>query len=404
MRVPDGTGSLRPRSNSLPLKEILLEEIAELGHAVPVVIFAFNSETQEIFAGTAGEHGKIGASLANIEADNGTNIARALDAAAAYKRQHVSSSVVRIVLISDGKSDVAEAVEAAQRCFDLSIGIHFILIDPTDEGKEFAREVVSAVGGTSQQVVSRSQLKESTQDARQTYAAFQAKVEALLAQMDQEAESIRTEVRDRDQVEFTAGYPGRMSPETQAPLFIYIHTEAMKTAVEQRLKVQADHFGERLRNSDAEANSLIPMGTQLEVTPRIHQLAASPTQQQITWSGELEELSFQLRFTGPRDVKTISAGFVDLTASGLPIAQLPISIAIDPSKAKTTIELATAKTVERIFASYSHQDADVVRACKAVYRALGIQLFVDKERTLPLGHRSGIRRKRTSSPWFSTKR
>jgi phage FluMu protein gp41 len=365
-------------------KEILLEEIAELGRAVPVVIFAFNSEAQEIFAGTAEERETIAARLASVEATNGTDIACALDAAADYKRQHGSSNVVRIVLISDGKSDVAKAVQAAQRCLEVSIGIHFILIDPTDEGKEFARQVVSAVGGTSQPVTSRSQLKESARDARQTLAAVQAKAEALLAQSAEEAASLRTEVRDRAQVEFTAGYPGRMSPTTQAPLFIYIHTEAMKAAVEQRLRIQGDQFGERLRSSDAEANSLIPLGTPLEVTPRIHQLAVSPTQQQVTWSGELEELSFHLRFSGPPGEQTISAGFVEITTSGLPIAQLPISIVVDPSKAKAKIEFASAKTLERIFASYSHQDADVVQACKAVYRALGIQLFVDKD-NIPTG-------------------
>ena len=223
---------------------------------MPVVIFAFNSAAEQIFAGTAGEQGKIATSLAAVEADNGTNIAHALDAAADYKIKHGSSSVVRIVLISDGKSDVAEAMQAAQRCLDLFMGIHLILIDPTDEGKEFAREVVGAVGGTSQFVASRSQLKESTQDARQSYAAAQAKAEALLAQSAQEAEVIRAEISDREQVEFTAGYPGRMSPETQAPLFVFIHTEAMKAEIEQRLKAQAERFGERLRSSDAEAHSL----------------------------------------------------------------------------------------------------------------------------------------------------
>ena len=94
------------------------------------VIFAFNSAAEQIFAGTAGEQGKIATSLAAVEADNGTNIAHALDAAADYKIKHGSSSVVRIVLISDGKSDVAEAMRAAQRCLDLFMGIHLILIDP----------------------------------------------------------------------------------------------------------------------------------------------------------------------------------------------------------------------------------------------------------------------------------
>lgn len=370
-------------------KEILLEEIGELarsvsGRSVPVVIFAFNSDTEQIFAGTAGEQSTVASRLSAVEADNGTNIAHALDAAADYKVKQGSSSVVRIVLISDGKSNVTEAVQAAQRCLNLSVGIHFILIDPTDEGKEFAREVVGAVGGTSQFVASRSQLKESTQEARRTYAAAQAKAEALLTQSALEAEVIRAETRDREQVEFTAGYLGRMSPETQAPLFVYIHTAAMEAEIEQRLKAQAERFGERLRSSDAEARSLIPLGTALEVTPHIHELVASPTVQQVVWSGELEELAFQLRFTGPPGAPATCAGFIDVTASGLPIAQLPLSIVVDSAKVKSKVQLASAKAVERIFASYSHQDADVVKACKAVYRALGVQLFVDKD-NIPTG-------------------
>jgi hypothetical protein len=124
--APDAR-SRRERITDAETKLVAAEEIAALGRAVPVVIFAFNSEVEEIFSGTAEEREKIAATLAAVVAENGTNIARALDAAADYNRQHSSNYVIRIVLISDGKSDVGEAVQAAQRCLDFSIGIHFIL-------------------------------------------------------------------------------------------------------------------------------------------------------------------------------------------------------------------------------------------------------------------------------------
>ena len=151
-------------------KEVLLEEISLLGKGIQVVIFGFTNHAHLIFSGNAGQLKDIENAIASIKATNGTSIAAALDAAAEYKTQNDCMGLPRIVLISDGKSDRLEAMRAARRCTELSMGIHFIPIDSSDESKAFSIEVVGAVGGTvSPPVTSRAQLKEAAIFAREKF-------------------------------------------------------------------------------------------------------------------------------------------------------------------------------------------------------------------------------------------
>jgi hypothetical protein len=54
-------------------------------------------------------------------------------------------------------------------------------------------------------------------------------------------------------------------------------------------------------------------------------------------------------------------------------------VSIQVETGESRIQSRTVEILSRVFASYSHKDELIVRACKATYRALGIQLFVDKD-------------------------
>jgi len=360
-------------------KEVIVEELHELGDSVQVVVFGFTSRTELIFEGRAGLRNEIRAKFDAVHASNGTDIAAALNAAADYREMQRGDGVPRIVLISDGKSDKAEAMRAARRCADLSMGIHFILIDPTEEGEAFRREVVRSVGGTSESVTSRSQLKKTTRQARAAYHEDQARAEQFLKTAETEAETIRKETEDRHRIEFTSGYPGRIHPDKAYPLIVYVHLAAMRREVEKRLASTSSIFGELPRKSEAETNQLFPVGTNLEITPRINNLAVNPTQQSLTWLGEIEEVSFRVRYAGPDDLAMACSGFIDVTTSGLLIGQIPVSVSVGADKKASSWEQRKAEMISRVFASYAREDSPIVEACKAAYRALGIHLFVDKD-------------------------
>lgn len=358
-------------------KEALLEEIKELGEEIEVVVFGFTSQVHEIFAGKAKQYREVEIALSTVEATNGTDIAEALNSAADYLQQHGGDDIPRIILISDGKSDKTDALQAARKCAKLSMGIHFILIDPTDEGNAFAREVVRPLGGTSISVTSQSQLKAATNAAREFYAVEKAMAAQFMKSSEDESKVILQETSGRTRLEFTAATPKQISPDQVYPLHVYIYTDAMRGELKSRLQNLREILGEMPRTSETESNQLIPIGTQLEITPRINNLAVNPPQQLINWLGDLEEISFRARYISSNSANLCS-GFIDISVSGLLIAQIPVSISVGDSKTTLNFQQIGSEMLSRIFASYSREDYALIQACKEIYRGLGIQLFVDK--------------------------
>jgi hypothetical protein len=360
-------------------KEVLIEEIEELGVDIPVVIFGFTSEAHLVFEGTAGQKTAIRSSLDSLAANNGTNIAAALNVAAEYRLSHETRNLARVVLISDGKSDRDEAKSAARKCLEAAMSIHFILIDPTEDGKTFAREVVGSVGGTSFIVASRTQLQETAKSAVIGYQKDQARAEAFLQMADEQAATVMAEAEYRERVEFTAGYPSRIRSNYTYSMRVWVHLEEMRKEVEHRLKELETILDEMPRASQAESNVLIPIGTRLEITPKIEKLIVNPSQQQLTWFGEIEEAIFQIRHEDTQGLSGICSGFIEVTTAGLLIAQIPVSISIGHNKSRLSWKSSTAEMISRVFASYAREDLAIVRGCKTAYKGLGIHLFIDKD-------------------------
>jgi len=80
---------------------------------------------------------------------------------------------------------------------------------------------------------------------------------------------------------------------------------------------------------------------------------------------------------------TPCSGFIDITASGLLIARIPVAIAIDARPTELQLNHSTSEMVRRVFASYCRKDEAVVRACKAAYRLLATNLLLIKTISSP---------------------
>lgn len=382
--APDA-GSRRTRTVDAETKlqaarEVLredLQELRELDPAMRVVIFGFTSTVTLLYEGTLEDIHSIERALGTLVASSGTDIAAALNAAANYRKRLPDSALAQLLLISDGKSDRVQAMAAARRCMALQLGLSMMLIDPTEEGKAFARDVVRGVGGTYQPIASRQDLRDAARETTASYGHDLARATKYLEAAARESESVRAEVADREQVRFTAGYPGRIQPGLDYPLRVYVHLDSDVREVESRLEEMAREFAV-WRRGEAESNQRIPIGTGLEITPRIAFVQVSPPQQRIAWTGILEELAFRMHYAGPEaNPAPPCSGFIDVTSGGLLLAQIPVSLPVAPGQAR--LERRTAEMISRVFASYSHRDERIVRACKEAYRALGIQLFVDKD-------------------------
>ena len=270
-------------------KEVLIGELSELSANIEVVIFGFTSVSKLIFEGKAGQKSEIHNAIYNLEANNGTNIAAALDSALLYKKLHHSEGIPRIVLISDGKSDKTQAMLSARKCVEESLGVHFILIDPTEEGKSFYREVVGSIGGTFIEVLSKDQFKESARSAAIEYKDTQAKAEKYLGMSINEAAEIEKEIENTQNIEFTAGYPGHIKHNIKYQMFVYMHSALMREEVQRRLSQIKTILGETPRKSETGTNYRIPVGTVIEITPKISNVIVSPSHYSFSWLGEMEE-------------------------------------------------------------------------------------------------------------------
>jgi hypothetical protein len=75
-------------------------------------------------------------------------------------------------------------------------------------------------------------------------------------------------------------------------------------------------------------------------------------------------------------------GAIEITLQqGLPVGRTPVTLRVTSAADETAapLEISNGRLPDRVFASYAHEDESVVLACRATYRGLGIQLFVDHE-------------------------
>ena len=236
-------------------KEVLRKSW-ELKDAFPdmsIAIFAFTSVASLAYQGPVADLPAIDRALDALSPHNGTDIAAALNAAADYKAGLTETGLAELVLISDGKSDRVQAMAAARRCLEQGLPLRMFLIDPTEEGKGFARDVVRGVGGTYQPVTSRTDLQDAAKDVSQSYSRAQARAERFLESTKAEARRIEEEVADRERVTFTAAYPGRIEQAHDYPLRVFLHLATHLEDVQARLKRDADQFGAP-RREDVEAS------------------------------------------------------------------------------------------------------------------------------------------------------
>lgn len=360
--------------------ESVLIDLKRLPPEMPVSLFGFTSSATLLHQDRAGAHAGFAATLSTLRPYNGTDIAAALDRA----RQHSEGLnprplVVRILLVTDGLSKLDDARRAAQDCARVGLAVDVVLIDPTDEARDLAAAVAGATGGRWEPVFGPEDLARATAEARDAVAAqVQRTEEAVRRDVDEGAE-IQAESADREQVLFTASYPGVLTPNSWHPVYVHVHRAGLRDQLETRLAELASVLGARPRYGEVPANSMIPRDTELEIQPVIANVRCRPPRLPIVWREELEEAAFEAEYVGTRGIGDVCSGGVLVCVDGLPVAQIPVSFTISasPGKQECGLQIVSANMIRDVFGSYAHEDADIVARCRAAYRALGIQLFVD---------------------------
>lgn len=203
---------------------------------------------------------------------------------------------------------------------------------------------------------------------------------AAISRETTEAAEILAKTADRERVQFTASYPGMLAPGIWYPLYVHVHRDGIRDQLEIRLAELDNRLGPRPRRAEVPANSIIAPGTELEIQPVITNARCYPPRMPVVWNEELEEAVFEVEYVGAPGADSICHGSVLVLVDGLLIAQIPISFAISTLSGVVSVpepQTTSASMIRDVFGSYAHEDADIVDRFRAVYRALGIHLFVD---------------------------
>jgi hypothetical protein len=184
-----------------------------------------------------------------------------------------------------------------------------------------------------------------------------------------------------DQASFTAGYPGVVTPHVWYSLSVYVHLPGLQAEADRRIAEESRWFGLRPAGSRAAAYGPLPKGTLLRVTPELPGVVVNPPAQEVRWLEDLQQIAFRLQATSEAAGRTV-LGAVEVHAGPLLVAQVPLSIHVrgagEPQERSEPPAASTGRLFGSVFASYAHEDDDVVRAFAEAYRALGIEVLVDK--------------------------
>ena len=358
-------------------KKSFLLELKRLPEDMEVLLLGFTSQVQIIHSGLASDVDEFEKRLEEISPTNGTDIGNAIRSVRDYLNKRP-----QVLLITDGKSDLENAKAEARFCANADTRIDVLIIDPTNVGVEMARAIAGITQGRWEIVTSAKQLENLTQESADDHQFILARAEKILQEADEEFTKINRDNQAHKNVTFSAGYPSRIDANQKYPFIVYIHLDHLKPQIEEFLKKEIATTGIVPSCSSTASSTRIPIGTLITIKPNIPDVFSNPPQQDVVWMEDYHKAQFEIRYTGNNKSGTICSGFVDIFADGVLVGNIPVSLAVTASAnigdfAEPSISMGQSFT--RIFASYAHEDAAVVYACKETYRLLGIHLYVDRD-------------------------
>jgi hypothetical protein len=212
--------------------------------ATQVSLFAFTSSVEFLREGDARDLDGFAAALRRLVPENGTNIAAALDGA----RMHVAgisadTTFHRILLVTDGLSDLTEARRAARDCARAHITVDVVVIDPIDEARDLAAAVAGESGGRWEPVFGPEDLDQAAADAGSALETQTQRLQEVASEMAAFAAALSAETAKRERVLCTAAYPGLLMPGVWRSLYVHVPRASLRDQLEARLAELSARLG-----------------------------------------------------------------------------------------------------------------------------------------------------------------
>jgi hypothetical protein len=253
---------------------------------------------------------------------------------------------------------------------------------PMEEAEPAAAEVEGLHGpGTGRPSMDEAAPYAAEAESREHWTESGASMDEMVPCAGEAAASPKRETTTAaERLCFTAGYPSGMSPEQWYSLVVFVHTRERSDTVQERLAKRAKEFGAEPAQASSSSSTLVSRGTKLRLQPRIPGVVCNPEYVEAAWCEDIQEVDFRVR--APAELAGRSLlGAVEVYAGSLMIGQIALGISVRTAGSTEEAQPATASTAmfEKIFASYSHKNAEIVKACATTYKALGVHLFIDSE-------------------------
>jgi hypothetical protein len=197
--------------------------------------------------------------------------------------------------------------------------------------------------------------------------------------------------RAQEDVQFTVYKPRVVPLERWTPLLAFAHpgrnppdSPAGAPSPQQRVRRQAEqllgadmrHFEPRVEDSAHP----VPHEGELTFVPVFEHVEFSPTFQSFLWVGEIHRAEFRMR-PSVQLAGTTAKGQMRVLCGPLILAELNLSLRVaqgDQEPMDDAMEASdTAGAYRKIFASYSHEDANVVRLLSHYARITGDEYLID---------------------------
>lgn len=186
-------------------------------------------------------------------------------------------------------------------------------------------------------------------------------------------------------VAFTVYHPRRIFPDDWSTLLAYAHLPDVRAAVDADSKERLDKEGAHEHESAASATE-IARGATITIVPELPGCQFNPPYMPILWLEDWHRAEFKARASS--DVPGFALGKavngrVAFYLESVLVGEVPIWAllreTVESADDDDEQETASAPAYRAIFASYSHQDTDVVEALENAYKALGMTFFRDVE-------------------------
>ncbi len=180
----------------------------------------------------------------------------------------------------------------------------------------------------------------------------------------------------------TAYHPKEVVPRQWESLLIYLALDtpqalaAVAADATERLRGKAEQF----RPVSAEGASRLKRGARLTIVPVVPGFEFNPPTITASWQEDVQRHEFRMRATTAAPGQAVN-GAVTIFNGGLIFADIPVSLYVRQAAGRADLPGGFASQIVRayrkVFASYSHKDADIVKMCKTAAETTGDRYLMD---------------------------